>query len=217
MGKYEKSLFVAGVTEAQLTAVLDELNEVPEFDGDDVWAQGEAYGSTVFAEYPVKVLSWGDEQLVKAYLDRTTTILREQFADARLMTDDEFNWYAMADEFSRQVREQRAGAVTEMATKDDVEVTLLARLPASEEQHVQTVLDQVAAASPWSWDTEYTVDGDTNHGYGKGFEIHMLLDLVDPHPATVGELKGIILALCGVLTKELGAPVIDFYDLDEFR
>lgn len=104
-----------------------------------------------------------------------------------------------------------------MDTRYDVEVTLLARLPESEEQRVQTVLDQVAAASPWTWETKHTVNGDANHGYGKGFEIHMLLDLVDPHPATVEDLKGIILALCGVLTTELGAAVIDYHDLDRFE
>ena len=40
--KYEVSLFVAGVTEAQLTAVLDDLNEVPEFDAEVILRQADA-------------------------------------------------------------------------------------------------------------------------------------------------------------------------------
>ncbi|BDD81477.1 hypothetical protein TPB0596_12400 [Tsukamurella pulmonis] len=94
MGSYEGRLYVGGVTESQVAAVVAVLEADPHFDDDAAWATSEVHQSVKgLEEYPVKVYAYGAEHLVHEYLERVRTLLREAQPAVRFLADDDLDTY----------------------------------------------------------------------------------------------------------------------------
>lgn len=92
MGSYEDRLYVGGMTESQVAAVVAVLEADPHFDGDTAWATSEVHKSVQgLEEYPVKVYAYGAEAFVHEYLDRVRTLLREGNPAVRFLADDDLD------------------------------------------------------------------------------------------------------------------------------
>ena len=94
MGSYEESLFAGGVTESQVAAVVAVLEADPHFDDDAAWATSEVHKSVKgLEEYPVKVYAYGDEDLVREYLERVRALLREAQPAVRFLSQADLDTY----------------------------------------------------------------------------------------------------------------------------